>query len=132
MLKILFLCCVLGLFSCTLPKEARQLKNATKQWRESPVVLDSWADSPFSGSFLTLRENGKFERYSDGIIRSFSAGNWTQSHDTIALTYTDIRQKTIKTQRVSVDMETSTLIFIGTPTPVLMRLKILTNRLGKF
>ncbi|MBT5933314.1 MAG: hypothetical protein HOH34_08250, partial [Flavobacteriales bacterium] len=93
---------------------------------------DSWADSPFSGSFLTLRENGKFERYSDGIIRSFSAGNWTQSRDTIALTYTDIRQKTIKTQRVSVDMETSTLIFIGTPTPALMRLKILTNRLGKF
>ncbi|MDG2154295.1 MAG: hypothetical protein P8K10_10210 [Crocinitomicaceae bacterium] len=41
-----------------------------------------------------MRENGKFERYSDGIIRSFSAGNWTQNQDTIALPYTDIRQKT--------------------------------------
>ena len=110
---------------------ARRLKNATKQWRESPVVLDSWADSPFSGSFLTLRENGKFEHYSDGIIRSFSAGNWTQNQDTIALVYVDIRQKTIKTQRVSVDMETSTLIFIGTPTLALMRLKNIDKSIGE-
>ena len=132
MLKILFLCCVLGLFSCTIPKEARQLKNTTKHWRESPIVLSSWADSPFSGSFLTLRENGKFEHHSDGMIRSFSAGNWTQNQDTIALVYVDISQKTIKTQRVYVDKETSTLVFVGIDTPVFMRLRILTNRLGKF
>ena len=131
MLKILFLCSVLGLFSCTIPKESRQLKNTTKHWRESPIVLSSWADSPFSGSFLTLRENGKFEHHSDGMIRSFSAGNWTQNQDTIALVYVDISQKTIKKQLVYVDKETSTLVFVGIATPVFMRLRILTNQLGE-
>ena len=82
-----------GMFSCTIPKEARLLKKTTEDWRKSPVVLEAYADSPLSGRFLTLRDNGKFEHTSSGLLRSFQAGIWTSNQDTINLSYIDNNQK---------------------------------------
>lgn len=115
--------------SCTTPKDARTLKRATKEWRQSPIVMHAWADTPLSGVFLTLRENKKFEHTSSGLVQSFEAGTWTNSHDTIRLVYLDSKQSTIRNQNVIIDRQTSTLIFEGDSTPVRMRLRIMTNKL---
>ena len=115
--------------SCIIPKDARILKRTTKEWRESQIVLDAWTDTPFSGIFLTLRNNGKFEHTSSGLIKSFEAGTWTNSQDTIKLVYIDSKQNTIRNQKVTIDRQTSTLIFEGDSTPVQMRLRIMRNEI---
>lgn len=115
--------------SCTIPKDARVLKRTTTDWRDSPIVLDAWADTPLSGIFLTLRENKKFERTSSGLIQSFEAGIWMNSRDTIKLVYIDSKQNTKRNQNVLIDRKTSTLIFEGDSTPVQMRLRIMINKL---
>lgn len=126
---IIALICLFGMLSCTIPKEARLLRKTTKDWRESPVILEAYADSPFSGSFLTLRENGKFERTSSGLIKSFEAGSWTNVKDTINLSYLDEEQNVVNKKKVLIDRKTSTLKFEGDDTPVQMRLRIMLNRL---
>jgi hypothetical protein len=127
-IPIFLLLCVL-IDSCTTPKDARILKRTTKEWRESKIVLHAWADTPFSGIFLTLRNNGKFEHIASGLIQSFEAGTWTNSHDTIRLVYLDSKQSTKWNQNVLIDRQTSTLVFEGDSTPVQMRLRIRTNNL---
>lgn len=91
--------------------------------------MRAWADTPFSGIFLTLRDNGKFEHESSGLLKSFEAGTWTNSKDTIRLIYLDSEQNSKRNQNVVIDRETSTLIFEGDSTPVQMRLRIMTNKL---
>jgi hypothetical protein len=125
---IFILLCVL-INSCTIPKDARTLKRTTKEWRESPIVMDAWADTPFYGIFLTLRENKKFEHTTSGLMGSFEAGTWTNSQDTIRLLYLDSKQNTVRNQNVIIDRQTSTLIFEGDSASVQMRLRIMTNKL---
>jgi hypothetical protein len=122
------LLCIL-MTSCTIPKDARVLKRTTKEWRKSQIVLHAWADTPLSGTFLTLRDNGKFEHTSSGPFQSFEAGNWANSQNTIKLEYLDSKQKVVRNQNVTVDRQTSTLLFEGDSTPVHMRLKIRINRI---
>ena len=117
------------MFSCTIPKEARLLKKTTEDWRKSPVVLEAYADSPLSGRFLTLRDNGKFEHTSSGLLRSFQAGIWTSNQDTINLSYIDNNQKETNMQKVYIDKKASRLIFEGDTTPAMFRLRILINNL---
>ncbi len=128
--KILFIPVLLiGINSCITPKDARVLKKTTKEWRDSPVVLEAYSDSPFSASFLTLRKNNKFERISSGMIQSFHAGSWTMNQDTIKLSYVDSKQTIVERQNVLIDRTTSTLIFEGDSVPEYMRLKIMFNDL---
>ena len=126
-LTLSFVCLLILFESCTVTKDARILKRTTKEWRDSEIVLDAWADTPFSGIFLTLRNNGKFEHTSSGLIKSFEAGTWTNSQDTIRLVYVDSKQNATRNQKVLIDRQTSTLIFEGDSTPVQMRLRILKN-----
>lgn len=126
---ILIFITVLGITSCIVPKESRMLKKNTKDWREASTVLEGYADSPLSGSFLTLRENGKFEHTSSGMIKSFQAGNWTNNGDTITLSYVNENQTLTKEQTVTIDRKTSTLVFNGDDTPVQMRMKIMVNKI---
>ena len=128
--KILFISALLiGLHSCITPKDARVLKKNTKEWRDSPAVLEAYSDSPFAASFLTLRKNSKFERISSGMIQSFHAGSWTINQDTIKLFYMDSKQTIVEKQNVLIDRKTSTLIFEGDSLPVYSRLKIMFNDL---
>ena len=115
--------------SCIIPKKARLLKKDTKDWRVSSVVLEAYADSPFAGTFLTLRENGKFEHTSSGLIKSFEAGNWTNIQDTITLLYIDEKQNLKNKQKVIIDRQSSTLMFESNDTPVQMRLRIMVNKI---
>ena len=128
-LTLTFVLLLILIESCTTPKDARILKRTTKEWRDSEVVLHAWADNPFSGIFLTLRNNGKFEHISSGLIKSFEAGTWTNSQDTIRLVYVDSQQNSIRNQKVKIDKQTSTLIFEGDSTPVQMRLRIMKNEM---
>ena|SRR5437879_11529876 len=127
--KISFLIFIIGLCSCTIPKEARVQRRTTKSWRQSSVVLNAYADTPFAGIFLTLRENGKFEHTSSGVLKSFVAGAWTNSRDTICLSYMDSKQNINLKKKVIVDRKTSTLIFEGDDSPVHMRLRVRLNKL---
>ncbi|ABG59806.1 hypothetical protein [Cytophaga hutchinsonii] len=113
-----------GTFACITPKEAQQLKKATADWRESPAVLEAYADGPFSGTFLILRENTKFEHTSSGMLQSFEAGSWNRNHDTINLYYVNSAQQIKQHQKVYIDRNTSTLIFEGDTLPEPMRLRI--------
>ena len=122
--------CLLTLLeSCTVPKDAGILKRTTKEWRESKTVLHAWFDTPFSGIFLTLRENGKFDHTSSGLMQSFEAGTWTNLQDTLTLVYVDSKLNPIKKQRVVIDSQTSTLIFEGDSTLVQMRYRIMQNEI---
>ena len=118
-----------GLFCCTIPKDARILKKSAKQWRNSAVVLEAYADTPFSGLFLTLRENGKFEHTSSGIIKSYEAGTWTSNADTLHLSYIDSRQLKTSDRNLIIDRKTSTLFGDSANTPVPMRMRIFVNKL---
>lgn len=117
------------LHSCTIPKDSRVLKRTTKEWRESKVVLHAWADTPFSGIFLTLRTNGKFEHTSSGLIKSFDAGTWTNLKDTIILVYVDSKQNLVRKQKMTIDRQTSTLLFDRDSTSVQMRMRIMRNEI---
>jgi hypothetical protein len=128
-LTLAFVCLLILFESCTIPKDARILKRTTKEWRDSKIVLHAWADTPFSGIFLTLRDNGKFEHTSSGLIQSFEAGTWTNSQDTLRLAYIDSKQHSIRNQKVTIDRPTLTLIFEGDSTPVQMRLRIMQNEM---
>ena len=123
---ILVAVCILGLSSCTLPKESRLLKKNTKDWRSSTLVLQGYADSPFSGTFLTLRENGKFEHLSSGLFQSYQAGNWTYRQDTITLFYVDEKQTFRKSQTVIMDKKSARLLFESANT--LMPMRIVLNK----
>ena len=125
--KILIAMCILGLSSCTLPKESRLLKKNTKDWRSSSVVLQGYADSPFSGTFLILRENGKFEHLSSGLFKFFQAGNWTHHQDTITLFYFYEKQTFRKSQTVIMDKKSARLLFEGEGT--LLPMRIITSKL---
>lgn len=125
--RLVFFCILLH--SCTIPRDARTLKNTTKEWRESTIVFHAYADSPFSGLFLTLRENGKFEHTSSGVIKSFEAGTWTFSQDTIHLVYLDYNLHEINIQNVIIDRKTVTLNFEGDSIPVQMRMRIMKNEI---
>lgn len=115
--------------SCTTPKDARELKKTTKEWRDSPISMYAWADTPFSGIFLVLRENGKFEHTSSGIIKSFEAGTWTFSQDTIKLVYLDCKQTLKKNQNLVIDRSSSTLQFEGESIQIMFRLRIMFSNL---
>jgi hypothetical protein len=94
--------------------------------------LHGYADSPLAGSFLTLRENEKFERTSSGMLMSFDAGTWSLNQDTITLTYVDLQQKPILTQNLYIDRKNSTLIFQGEENaPAYIRLRNMYNGLVK-
>jgi len=125
--RLVFFCILLH--SCTIPREARTVKKSTKEWRESTIVFHAYADSPFSGLFLTLRENGKFEHTSSGLIKSFEAGTWIFSENTINLIYLDSKQNIIRNQNVTIDKQSNTLIFEGDSTPVQMRMRIMKNEI---
>lgn len=128
-LILTFICFLILFESCTIPKDARILKRTTKEWRDSKIVLHAWADTPFSGIFLTLRDNGKFEHTSSGLMQSFEAGTWTNSKDTLRLVYVDSKQNSVSKQNVLIDRQTSTLLFEGDSTPVQMRLRIMSNEI---
>ena len=109
------------LYSCTFPKEARLLKKTNENWKEYTVVLEGYADSPFSGLFLTLRENYTFEKKSSGVFRSYEAGTWSLSEDTIHLNYLNQQQKVIKKQTIIMNRENSKLEFEGLDSNIQMR-----------
>jgi|GEM_PF-1442245 len=125
----LALLCLMGMVSCIIPKEARILKRETKDWRESSVVLEAYADSPLSSSFLKLRENGKFEHTSSGLLKYFEAGTWINNQDSLILSYLDNKQSLTREQKVKIDRQKSTLIFEGDTTRVQMRLRIMVNKI---
>lgn len=124
-LKLTIICILTLLESCIISKDARILKKTTKEWRNSKIVLHAWADNPLSGVFLTLRENGKFEQTSSGLVQSFEAGTWINSQDTLKLVYLDSRQNLVRKQSVLIDRQKSTLLFERDSTAVQMRLKIM-------
>ena len=128
-LTITFICFLTLFESCTISKDARSLKRTTKEWRYSKIILQAWADTPFAGIFLTLRDNGKFEHTSSGLMQSFEAGTWTNSQDTLKLIYVDSKQHMIRRQNVVIDRQTSTLLVEGDSTPVQMRLRIMQNEI---
>ena len=128
-LTITFICFLTLFESCTISKDARSLKRTTKEWRYSKIILQAWADTPFAGIFLTLRDNGKFEHTSSGLMQSFEAGTWTNSQDTLKLIYVDSKQHMIRRQNVVIDRQTSTLLFEGDSSPVQMRLRIMQNEI---
>ncbi len=115
--------------ACTLTKEARQLKKTTADWRISSAVLEAYSDSPFAGTFLTLRKNKKFEHTSSGMLKSFEAGSWNSNQDTITLYYINTEQEIKLTRKVYIDRNSSTLIFEGDTLPIPMRLRILSSEL---
>jgi hypothetical protein len=127
---LVFLIIFSGLiYSCITPKDARVLKRTTESWRDSPEVFHAYADTPFSGIFLVLRDNGKFEYTSSGMIASFQAGAWTINQDTIHLSFVNSQQVTIDKQNVFFDRANSKLIFEGDSTSVLTRWRIMLNKL---
>ena len=128
-LTITFICFLTLFESCTISKDARSLKRTTKEWRYSKIILHAWADTPFAGIFLTLRDNGKFEHTSSGLMQSFEAGTWTNSQDTLKLIYVDSKQHMIRRQNVVIDRQTSTLLVEGDSSPVQMRLRIMQNEI---
>ena len=128
-LTITFICFLTLFESCTISKDARSLKRTTKEWRYSKIILQAWADTPFAGIFLTLRDNGKFEHTSSGLMQSFEAGTWTNSQDTLKLIYVDSKQHMIRRQNVVIDRQTSTLLVEGDSSPVQMRLRIMQNEI---
>lgn len=109
------------LFSCMVVREDRVLKKTTKAWRDSPEVLHAYADSPFAGMFLTLRENQRFDWTTSGMLQSFQAGSWAIDHDTISLFYMNSQQDTVSTERLYMNRERSTLTVEGQISPVPMR-----------
>ena len=115
--------------ACTIPKEASVLKRNVKAWNNAALVLSAWADSPFSGLFLTLRGNGKFQLHSSGLIRSYEAGRWTCSHDTIQLAFVDSRLNTVKNGTAVIDRRFSNLLFYGDSTGVRWTMKIMINQI---
>ncbi|MGL4598209.1 MAG: hypothetical protein ACRCYO_11795 [Bacteroidia bacterium] len=130
-IRIIGICFAVFFQTCIIPKEARILKKTTKDWRESALVLHAYADTPLSGIFLTLRENGKFEYTSSGLFQSFEAGTWNKNADTISLRYftTKEQAQVEKTKRLVIDRNTSTLAVEGENLPAYMRLRILVNKL---
>jgi hypothetical protein len=115
--------------SCIISKTERALKKTAKTWQNSPIVLDAYLDTPMSGLFFKLRENGKFEHTSSGVFRSFQAGNWTRSQDTIKLEYQNNNIDSIKHRYVVIDRKTSTLLFEGDSVQVYFRYRIMMNML---
>lgn len=111
-ISVALTCFVLLMSSCIATKEGRVLKKTTKDWRESPLVLSGYLDTPFSGVFLYLRENGKFEHTSSGMLRGFSAGTWTFQNDTIRLNYLDSKKNVTAIKTVLKDTITRQLIFL--------------------
>lgn len=126
---LLLLLCALGATSCILSKESRVLRKNTQDWRASQVIFEGYSDAPLSGTFLTLRDNGKFEHESSGIFRSFEAGNWTIQQDTITLFYVDTDQTQVSEQRAILDRSTSTLVFEEQEVQFPFRMRIVVNRL---
>lgn len=110
--------------ACTVPKESRTLKRATKELRNSPVVLEGYLDTPFAGVFLILRENGTFEHTTSGLLRTFQAGNWNRTGDSISLSYLDIKKEVMETRMVIVDQKSSSLVFAGDTTTRPLRYRI--------
>lgn len=126
---LFILTCLLGICACITPKEARQLKKNTPDWRKSPVVLEAYADSPFAGIFLIFRENKKFEHTSSGMLQTFEAGSWTINQDTIHMYYVDYKEQIKETKKVYIDRTTATLIFESDTLAIPTRLRILLNEL---
>ncbi len=74
--------------------------------------MTGYQDTPFAGVFLTLRTNGKFEHTSSGIFKSFDAGTWTRSQDTLRLTYVNSKLEPVNVMRVFIDKSIYQLIFL--------------------
>ena len=108
-LTIILLAVICG--GCIIGKDSRVLKRTTKEWRQSPTVIEGYLDTPFAGVFLTLRKNGKFEHTSSGIFKGFDAGTWTRSQDTVRLTYVNSKLEPVKVVQAAIDRGTSQLIF---------------------
>ena len=88
------------------------------------MVLQGYRDTPFAGVFLTLRNNGKFEHTSSGMLKGFEAGAWTSRGDTIDLNYIDAQQKMQRLQRAIIDRKTMTLDFLDEKVPAQFRMRI--------
>jgi hypothetical protein len=115
--------------SCNTRKEDKLLKQTTESWIHAPTVLHAYADTPFYGIFLTLRDNRKFEHIVSSPLGSFQAGKRSNNQDTIWLIYTNSKLNVLQKQIVVIDRKTSTLVFEGDSTPVPARLRIITNKL---
>ncbi|NOS90347.1 MAG: hypothetical protein HOP30_00340 [Cyclobacteriaceae bacterium] len=98
---------------CIIGKDSRVLKRTTKEWRQSPAVIEGYLDTPFAGIFLTLRKNGKFEHTSSGMFKGFDAGTWTRSQDTLRLTYVNSKLEPVEVVQAIIDRSTYRLIFLN-------------------
>ena len=126
---LFFILSTAGISACTVPKESRQLKKSTQAWRESPVLLQGYLDTPFAATFLVLRENKKFEHTSSGMVKTFEAGTWSNNNDSIHLYYMGNDQQVKDTQTVIIDRKTSTLLFEKDTAITPMRMRIMLNNL---
>ena len=111
--RVIMVCLAIGIIalnSCIVSKESRQLKSQTKEWRDSPIRAEAYADTPLSGEFITLRQNHKFERTSTGMFKAFGAGDWSIGGDTLYLSYLDTSLSKIKTETLVLNESNSTLV----------------------
>lgn len=119
------------LFSCTVPKDARQLKKATKDWRKSEKILWAYSDSPLGSTTLILRHNNKFELTSSGFFMLwFEAGIWSYKQDTITLSYVNKNQEVNKTQNLYLNSKNYKLYFQNKDS-VELTLRIILNKLER-
>jgi hypothetical protein len=112
--RIAFLSLAILAVACTVPKDARMLKRTTREWRESPVLLSGYSDSPLGSTMLTLRENATFERTSSIFgMNLYEAGVWAMRQDTIILSFVDGKLQQTKTEGVYLNREKYRLFFNG-------------------
>ena len=122
---------ILLTLSCTVPKDARILKRATRDWRKSETVLWAYNDSPFGSTTLTLRDNHKFELTSSGFFMVwFKSGAWKYGQDTIKLSFVDKEMKEVKAQSVYIDRKKDRLYFRNADTTEL-DLRLLLNKINE-
>lgn len=128
--KFIFLLFIIAEYtSCIIPKEARELKRSTKEWRNSPVVFEAYGDTPFSGIFITLHENGKFEHTSSGMLKSFECGSWTVNENTIELNYLGKNLEVIRKEKYLIDKNTNRLFHESQKDSIFLGLRIMINKL---
>lgn len=127
--RIVFLSLAVLTVACTVPKDARLLKRATKDWRESPVLLSGYSDSPFGSTMLTLRENATFERTSSIFgMNLYEAGVWAMRQDTIILSFVDGKLQQTKTESAYLNRQKYRLFFSGDTSSV-FGMKVMVNKL---
>jgi hypothetical protein len=113
---------------CTTPRSARQLKRETKEWRKADEVLWAYSDSPLGSTTLILRANNRFELIGSGMfMRSFEAGKWSKTDNTIRLLFVDLQDSIVDERSVEMDFNKGRVYLDATDTIAYM--KILRNDL---